>query len=358
MSTSVSPRVGIPQFELTIGKAAIAPALKADISAVEVTEDIDMPSMLSFTVNLWDAARQSLKESYFTQFALGTPLELAVGISGTSPIFTGEVTALEPEFGGIDRGDSLKIQAYNRLHRLQFGTHQRTFEKMAYSDVASSIADELGLSSAVDNTTVKHAHVAQRNVSNLRFLLDLARPINYELRVEDKTLYFRKTQEQQGAAVSLTYRRDLIEFTPRQRVVPEGAKVEVRGWDVKTKKLILGKAGSGDETSKMGGKKTGAEIAASAFTSFTSATRTITRQPIVDADEATQIAKAYYNRQQRDFIEAQAECAGSPMIRAASTVDISGVGDAFSGTYSVVSATHRVGPEGYRTRFKATRNSV
>ena len=226
---------------------------------------------------------------------------------------------------------------------------------MAYSDIASSIADELGLSSTVDNTTVKHAHIAQKNVSNQRFLLGLARPINYEVRVEDKTLYFRKTQEPQGAAVSLSYRRDLIEFTPRQRVVPEGAKVEVRGWDVKTKKLILGKAGSGDETSKMGGKKTGAEVTAAAFTS---ATRTITRQAVVDADEATQIAKAYYNRQQRDFIEAQAECAGSPMIRAASTVEIAGVGDAFSGIYYVVSATHRVGPDGYRTRFKVTRNSV
>jgi phage protein D len=354
MSASTSPLVGVPEFELTIGNAAIAPALKADIASVEVTEDVDMPAMLSVTLSLWDAQSQSLKEDYLTQFALGTPLELAIGDSGTT-IFTGEVTALEPEFGGFERGDSLKVQAYNRLHRLQFGTYQRTFEKMTYSDIASSIAGELGLTGAADDSAVKHAHVAQKNVSNLAFLLDLARPINYEVLVEDKTLHFRGIKAPRGPAVTLTYRQDLVEFTPRQRSVHEGAKVEVRGWDVKAKKAILGSAGAGDETSKMGGDDTGAELSAAAFAS---ATRTVTREPVVDADHATRIAKAAYNRQQSNFIEAQGECAGSTQIRAGNSVDIAGLGDAFSGTYYVVSATHTVGLDGYRTRFKVTRNAV
>ncbi len=354
MSASTNPLVAVPEFKLTIGNAAVSPRLKADIASVEVTEDADMPAMLSVTLSMWDVERQSLQEDYLSQFALGTSLELAIGDSGTT-IFTGEVTALEPEFGGVERGDSLKVQAYNRLHRLQFGTHQRTFEKMTSSDIASSIADEVGLTGAVDNSTVKHAHVAQRNVSNLAFLLDLARPINYEVLVEDKTLHFRNIKTPRGQAVTLTYRQDLVEFTPRQRAVHEGAQVEVRGWDVKAKKAILGKAGGGDETSKMGGDNTGAELSAAAFLS---ATRTIAHESVVDADHATQIAKAAYNRQQSNFIDAQGECAGSTMIRAGNTIDIAGVGDAFSGTYYVVSATHTVGLDGYRTRFKATRNSV
>ena len=40
------------------------------------------------------------------------------------------------------------------------------------------------------------------------------------------------------------------------------------------------------------------------------------------------------------------------------TIEITGVGQAFSGAYYVVSVKHTIGPTGYRTRFEVTRNSV
>jgi len=355
MNAPVSPVVGIPQFELSSGNTQIDPELKADITTVEVTEDVDMPAMLTFNLVLWDSTRQQINEDYFSEFALGTPLELAMGIDEVAPIFTGEVTALAPEFGGLARGDNLKIQAYNRLYRLQFGTQQRTFEKMTSSDIASSIADEVGLTSTVDNSVAKHSHVTQNNISNLKFLNKLATPINYEVLVEDKTLYFRESQESQGHTLSLTYRNELIEFTPRQRALPLGEKVEVRGWDVVSKQAILGTAGAGDETSKMEGAQSGAEISSAAFES---ATRTITHVPVADTEEATQIAKAWYNQQQRNFIEADGSCVGLPSLRAGQTIEIVGVGETFSGIYYVSSVTHTLGTEGYQTRFKVRRNAA
>jgi phage protein D len=355
MSAPVTPLVGIPRVTLSIAGVAAGPTLKADISSVELCEDLNMPAMLSFSVNLWDGMRMRLNEGYLDQFALGTPLEMALGINSETSIFTGEVTALEPEFGGIDGPDSLRVRAYNRLHRLLFGDRQRTFQNKTSSDIASEIANAIGLTASVESTTDTHPHITQQNETDLAFLLGLARPLNYEVLVEDKTLYFRKPAVQNDAVISLTYRRDLTEFTPRQRVIPDGAKVEVRGWDVKTKKLILGQAGAGDETAKMGGQQTGSELSAAAFTS---ATRTIPGQVLADADEATRIAKAWYNRQQSNFIEAQGECAGSPLIRAGKTIEITGVGKAFSGPYYVVSAKHTIGPTGYRTHFEVERNSI
>ena len=355
MNAAVIPPIGIPSFTLSIAKVAAAPALKADIASVEVCEDLNMPAMLSFSVNLWDGMRLRLKEDYLDQFALGTPLELALGINGETPIFTGEVTALEPEFGGMDGPDSLHVRAYNRMHRLLFGNRQRTFQNKTSSDIASEIANAIGLAAEVESTSDTHAHITQQSETDLAFLLRLAEPLNYEVFVDDKTLYFRKPKVQDEAVVKLTYRRDLTEFTPRQRVVPDGAKVEVRGWDVKAKKFIVGKAGAGDESAKIGGKQTGAELSAAAFTS---ATRTIPGQVLADADEATKIAKAWYDRQQSNFVEAQGECAGSPLIRAGKKIDIDGIAKAFGGEYYVVSAKHAIGPTGYRTRFEATRNSA
>src|SRR5689334_11979806 len=113
MSTVVTPPVAVPRFTLSIAKVAVAPALKADISTIELCEDLNMPAMLTFSVNLWDGMRMRLKEDYFDQFALGTSLEMTLGLNSETRVFSGEVTALEPEFGGIDGPDSLKVRAYN-----------------------------------------------------------------------------------------------------------------------------------------------------------------------------------------------------------------------------------------------------
>jgi phage protein D len=354
MATGSIPTVSVPLFTLSSGKTEVAREVKADIVSIELNEEEDRVAMATVTLNLWNGVRQQIKEEYFKQFQLGTPIEVALGLNQTSPIFTGEVTALEPSFGSDDAGDTLKIQAFNRLHRLTFGTHQRTFQKMTDSEIAAKIADEVGLTGEVEDTVTKHEHVTQENVNNLTFLSNL-KPSNYELKVEDKTLFFRATREPAGPAVSLAYRHELIRFVPRLRAVPEGQKVEVRGWDVKSKKLILGTAGAGDETSKMGGAKTGAEISAEAFTP---ATRTLTDHGVVDADEAQRIAKGWYNRQQRDFVDAEGECPGVPVVRCGVTLEITDIGKPFSGIYYVASATHTVGADGYRTTFKVRRNAV
>ncbi len=354
MATAPVPTVSIPLFTLSTGKTEVAPEVKADIVSVEVNEEEDRVAIATVTLNLWNGVRQQINEEYFRQFQLGTPIEVAVGLNQTSAIFTGEVTALEPSFGSAEAGDTLKIQAFNRLHRLTFGTHQRTFQKMTDSEIAAKVAEEVGLTGEVEDTITQREHVTQENVNNLTFLSNL-KPSNYELKVEDKTLFFRSTREPVGPAVSLAYRRELIRFVPRLRAVPEGQKVEVRGWDVKTKKLILGTAGAGDENSKMGGAKSGAEISAAAFAS---ATRTITDRDVVDADEAQRIAKGWYNRQQRDFVDAEGECPGVPAVRSGVTLEITDLGKPFSGIYYVTSATHTVGPDGYRTTFKARRNAV
>jgi len=349
------PAVGTPRLDIAVDKTDLSPDARGDIVSVELRDEVDLPAMLALTLSLWDRTRQRLKDAYFEQFQLGTSVEVSLGLDRTLPIFAGEVAGLEPSFGGDTEGETLQVQAYNRLHRLRFGTHQRTFKDMTDSDIASSIADEVGLKADVEKTAVKYPHITQNNVNNLIFLLERARQNNYEVAVEDETLRFRKTRATEGPEMKLAYRRDLIHFIPRLRAVPEGGKVEVRGWDVKAKKPIIGTAGSGDEASKMGGAKSGAELSAAAFAP---STRTITDRAVADADEAQQIAKACYNRQQRDFVEADGECLGIPELRAGKTVEIAGIGNPFSGIYYVVSSTHSLGSDGYRTRFKVRRIAV
>lgn len=348
-------QISVPQYEISLGGTKVSPKVEDDILNIVLNDDIKIPAMLSLTLNLWNFQQRELNEEYLTQFKIGTPIEFSVGLDDLAEVFTGEVVGLEPEFGGDDRGDLLHIQAFNRLHRLRFGTYQRTFSKVSASDIASTIASDSGLTISSDDSKVKHTHVTQNNKNNLQFLLELAESINYEVLVEDKTLFFRETQEEEGQALTVNYRQELYEFKPRQKALPQGAEVEVRGWDIKTKGPIVSMAGSGDENSKMGGDKTGAAVSAQAFGSVK---RTITNQQVMDADEAKNIAKAIYNNQQSKFIEADGECVGDVLVRAGKTIEILGVGEAFSGIYYITSASHTFGEDGYITTFKVRRNAI
>jgi phage protein D len=55
------------------------------------------------------------------------------------------------------------------------------------------------------------------------------------------------------------------------------------------------------------------------------------------------------------LVEATGSTIGLPDLRAGRTVNIRGTGYHFDGRYSVVSSTHTLGENGYRTSFTARR---
>lgn len=351
------PDVGIPQFELALENQPIEADINADIRGIEVSEEMDRPAMLSVTLNLWDGFRQKLKEDYFNRFRLGAEIKLALGINKTSPIFAGKVDALEPSFGGEGGGDTLTIRAYDWLHLLTFAADKSKTFNGTDSEIVSDIAREVGLECNPEPTGTKPSHITRKTPNNLMFLLSLAKRNGYEVTVDKekpKTLLFKKKQEAKDPAFTLEYRKDLIQFTPRLRALAEG-EVKVQAWDPKNKTLIVAVAGPGDETSKMGGKQTGAEVTAKAFRP---STRMITNVVVVDEEEAKKIAEASFNELQLDFVEAEGECPGTPELRVGQTIEIANVGQLFSGIYYVTSVTHKLGPEGYRTQFKGSRKAV
>lgn len=348
------PDVSIPGFQLKVGKTPVSAEVKADIFSVELKDQIDVPALLTIKLSMWDGEQQRIKDEHLDKFQLGTSVEVDLGLNELTHMFTGQVTSLSPDFGGVEGGDSLTIEALDLLHLSRFGTKQRTLAEKTDSQIAIQIGEELGLTVEAEDTAFKRSHVTQENENDLMFMMR-TKPSNYELNVEGTTLFFRKTRDSESPVITLTYRRDLMEFHPRLRSIQEGEKVVVRSWDFKNKKPIVGTATSGDEASKVGGAETGAEASRKAF-GF--ATRTISNQKAIDADEAQEIAKGWFHHQQQNFIKADGKCPGIPTLRAGKTVEITEVGKAFSGIYYVTSSKHTFGAGGYTTSFEVRRNAM
>ncbi len=344
--------VGVPNFKLLMQGNELPDNLRAAIDGVTFEDEINLPAMFTVKCNIVDFEGGDWRGIDLAAFKPGDEMKVFMGLDKTTAMMTGEMTSLDLNFKDYSY---MEIRGYDRLHRLRFGTKRRSFKDMKDSDIASSITSEVGLSPDVEDTGTIYPYVFQNNQTNFEFLLERARRIGYEMLVDDKTFIFRKSQEDKSPQLTLQYGIDLQSLSLQLKTLTEGSEVEFRGWDVKNKKEITAKAGSGSETTTMNGKASGYKLSEDAFGASSTS---VLDEAVIDAADADTIAKAAYNTRLKEFLTGDGKCSGNPNIRAGKTIEIKGIGDRFSGVYYVTATTHSIGDDGYTTTFKVRRTGA
>lgn len=353
---SVVVRVnGLPLGRLGMGAPIDA---KEDLIAVTIAEDLEVPSMFTLKLKNWDLDQGKVTWVDSDQLGLGSAVEIGLSYDQSAAIqFWGEITGLEPEFTE-DTASVLIVRGYDRRHRLMRGKKTKSFTKMKDSAIASQIASSASLMGKVTDTKTNLEYVLQHNQTDLEFLQDRARRIGYEVVVENKTLFFRPYQHRTGKVVTLTRGENLLSFSPRLSSMNQVSAVEVRGWDPKQKKPVIGKIQSNAQPSPiMGGSSNGFKATSAAFGQ--QASQVVVTEPVSSLEEAKQIAQAQFDAMALGYITGDGECRGNPKIRAGRVIAIEGVGKRFSGLYYVTAATHTYAKgEGYLTQFTVRRTST
>jgi uncharacterized protein involved in type VI secretion and phage assembly len=131
-------------------------------------------------------------------------------------------------------------------------------------------------------------------------------------------------------------------------VAEQVTETVVKGWDPAKKEAIIGKSTSGKLYAKVGDSKKGEQYASD----FGTSKLVVVDHPVETQAEADAIAKARMDEISGAFIEAEGKAYHRPEIRAGKTVKLYGLGERFSGTYLVTSATHSyAGDRGFSTNF-------
>lgn len=343
-----------PQFKVFVAGSELPVETAVDVLQVTASDYVEGAGTFTITFNNWDSDKQEFKWIDETLFSEGTEIEVKLGyVDLLSSIVKGEVTAIEPEFHDSE-APTLRIHGYDLLHRFRRGRKTRSFVKMKDSQIVEQVARELNLRTQVDDTQITHEYVLQSNLTDIDFILERARRINFEVTVKDKTLLFRKAANDKDKVVSLDFGLTLKSFYPRLNTMRQVSEVVVQGWNALTKEAIVGTARKGDEATT-NGTKLGVAISEQAF----SATKTIlVDKPIYSEGEATQIAKGKFNEMADDYITGEGLSIGNADIRAGAVVELKGLGKRFSGRYYITSSTHVVGQKGYLTRFTVSRNAA
>jgi phage protein D len=324
-----------------------------------VDMDLDQPDMCTLVLN------NTSDFSYSAKTNQGDTLEVKIGpdSGGAGTIFSGEVVGVEPVFdaGGESR---VTIRAFNRLHRLTRGRKSRTFEKMTAKDIVSKVASDHGLSPKITgDVNIKHDHVYQANLTDFELLLRLGARIDYEVFVEDKSLYFRKRDvgQDSGIKIEMDTAKEyaLQKFAPRLSSAGLVQEVNVRSYNPDKKEEILGKATS--PASKLGAKD-GPGAAESPFGKVFYYDVDV---PLKSVEEANAMAKAKLEELSLNYIVGDGVLFGHPKIKAGIVVNIDCKDERFNGKYYITGCSHRYthehkggGKGGYLTAFKVRRNAA
>ena len=342
-------------FEIYLNGAKLEEKQLNAVESVSVNLELNVPAMFTIQMRMLDVFDKTWQGVDLKMFQLGDEIKIMMGSESLEIIVIGEITGLEPTF---DSPAYLEIRGYDRLHRLRFGTFRRSFVEMTDSQIVSEIVSGLsgGLSAKVEDSKTKTPYLFQNNQTNYDFLLARAERIGFEMLADDKSIVFGKSKEDQKAAVTLTYGDNLTRFSAQLNALTQGSKVEVTGWDLTKKEVIASSATSGSEISKMAASSSGLDLSKKAFGESIVA---VTDDAIIDVNEAELVAVAKYNVLLNQFLTGSGSCPGNPLIKTGITVEIEGLGDRFSGTYYVTSATHSfVRDSGYQTKFKVRRTGV
>jgi uncharacterized protein len=349
----------VPNFNILVNSSLLPVEPETHVTSITVDNDTELASMFSFELvnSEWHTKDLQWIDKQQELFTVGNAIEIKLGYGDNlETIIYGEITGLEPEFN-FNRLPKLTVRGYDRRHRLQRGQKTRTFVEQKDSDIAAQIAIEGGFTPIVEESRVIHPYLLQANQTDLAFLQQRARSIQYQVTIEDRKLFFQPIANADSPTLTLNLADDLLEFYPCLSSIGQVSEVTVCSSNPSgNQQQLAWRSIEGDEVSRMGGKDSAAILTERAFGS---AVETIVDRPVMTLAEAEQMAKAKFNQIALSLITGEGVCRGRTDLHSGNMIEINGVGKQFSGQYYVTATRHRYRSSGnYTTHLSVQRNAV
>lgn len=347
-ATGARPRIAVDGTELS---ARLLTALRSTV----VDTDVAGPDACRLVLD--DPSRDVLAD---TGLDLGAHLTVSAGPPGdpaSTTVFDGVVHAVGYDFD--ERGGWTTVTAYDRSYALYTGVHTASYQDVTDSDLATTIARQVGLDvGTVDATDVVHAHVAQVNETHVALLERRARESGRVLLVTGTSLSFVRPPRADDAPRPGDHesrgRRQLVPGANLQRLsvrvtgAQQVAEVEVRGWDPTAKRELVATTSAATSSADM------RDTPASVADRFGGPRAVGVDVPVSQQAECDALARAWADHLGGACVHAEGVAAGDPLLVAGTPVSLGQTGGRFDGKVTLTRARHEWEGDGYRTCFTAS----
>ena len=332
-------------YSILVDGSEIEQDLSKQIREVKILSYLRLPDMCTFAAVFQKG--QAGEEQPIDQhpFDIGKKLEVKLGArdqTTTTTLFKGQIVSLELKFGA--GGVELLVRGFDRSHVLIRSRNVRTFQNQTSSDIVEKIVQEAGFTAQCDASGDPHEFMQQNNETDWDFIWRLAERVGFEFVVEDTIAHFRK--QAADDPVQLQWPQTLRSFSPRVTATQQVEQVTLSAQDPKTKQAIDVTASSPEQIAKIGVDR------ATVAGAFDGGDVHIATEPVKSQAEGTAVAQALLDKLANGYIAAEGVSDGNPSIKAGVAIEVTGLGQKYSGTYRVAAATHVLrGGSTYETRF-------
>ncbi|TQV71502.1 hypothetical protein FLL45_20325 [Aliikangiella marina] len=282
----------------------------------------------------------------FQEAGLGKSIEILMGEDNQTPIFSGEITAVEERYG--EGGPQIILLVQDKIHILARQRENRVFEEMSPDDIVNEIASELGLTADV-NVSTAVANYHQLNESNLAFLMRILNSFGVAVRIEENNLRV-KAEEPDSEPVELSTSDSALKVRLIADLNHQPSQITVKGFNPDNNEVVSHDA---SELDLPADGKTAKDLA----DELSWPGENIVPQPFPRTQsEAESLAKSHFTRQAKRFISGDVQCMGEPSLKSGKEINLSGVSARFQGKYQVVHCTHCFSNQsGFETHLKINR---
>lgn len=353
----------VPDFEIIINGQSFRYGRNVDVMSVSITETINQADSFSITVREHNPkpgrfASGDLAWLDNNLFDEGNQIEIELGYQNNRAVkLKGHIMGMNvnfPESGA----PTLTVRGYSLYHQLHRKKRRKPFDAKTDSGIAREIAGALGLRPDVKEVDMQHPLVSPIGTSYAAILEERAKRLNFEVKVKDDTLIFKRPTYLVSAspALTLVWGESLRSFAPNVSIHNMPTKIEARntqtGQGGSKKEALVGSATVEDVPSVLGSTSG----LARAKDSFGDSVLLAGDQRLASPGEAKSLPKAEMERRALDYIVAHGSCIGNPQLVSRQVIELKGLGKRFSGKYYVTSTTHTIGTNGYLTEFEAKRD--
>ncbi len=332
--------------------------VKTLLTYAYVDDSRNLPDM--FVLRFRDSGHVVLEKG---NFKVGAKIKLKVQTSdpgGPQELLSGEVTAVAID---LDRlGTFTEVRGYDHAHRFFRGRRVAAYPNMTVADIVRKVAQRANIPvGKIDNVSGfggrPNTQFSQDNVSDWEFLSRLADAVGAQIVVREGKLDF-ELPEKPSAAPSTTAKattdplvleahRTLVSLRASVTAAEQVPEVQVHGWDYENKKEITATA-----TPKNAGTDVPGVDPVQLAGKFGSPPFLDAASPRRSQAEADATAKALADKFGSACTELDGVAKGNPKLRAGTPVTLTGVGQPFSGKYTLTSTRHLFNSEvGYTTEF-------
>jgi hypothetical protein len=324
-----------PRYSVAVGDRTIDET-SGLVRGVTVDRTIDGADHFSLSLGpRFDHEAGAFADFDLDELPVGEAVTIAVGYGAElETVLDGSITEHGTEFPASG-APSVTVSGYGRYHALTRDVVEEHWEDRTDAEIVRALAEAYDLAPAVDDTPIRYPTVENERESDAEFLERKLAPRNddgngpFEVFALLDTLVFRAPRDDRDPGLELAYGESLRSFSPSYTEARSPARVEVRGWNPRRKAEVVGVA-----EADAGG-----------------AGERVVRRSVQSEQEAERIARSILHRSRNERLRGTAETVGLPEVEIGRTIELSGLGATFSGTYYVEAVTHAVDTGGFTTSF-------